>query len=178
MDENAFLVRSVYDHHTLTVMSRALRKTQRRWLSIAMRIFGWTVFSLSALFQILLALLGAFLWDTSEAVLFLAMFVILAALLGEDHLNSWIASWNLVPGTREAETAFGETEYECTTQAAVSRWPYANIRTLCETKDYFVFFLSKRHGQIYPKSGFAQGTPEAFREFVQEKTGKQFRFVK
>lgn len=178
MDGKEFLIQSVYDHKTLTAMCRALRKTLRRGLSLALRIFGWTLLALIAALHGILFWFGAFVVDFWEVTTVLVALVMLSVLLGEDHLNAWIAAWHLVPGSREAETRFTEADYECTTQAAVTRFPYDRIGTVCEMKDYFVFFLGKRHGQIYPKDGFRQGTPEDFRSFIADKTGKQIRKVR
>ena len=178
MDGKTFLIQSVYDHKTLTAMSHAMRKTLRRGRSIALRIFGWTIVGLMTAFQLLLAVMGAFIFYFDEFIILLVMAVMIALLLEEDHLNAWTASFLLVPGSKDSKTRFEDGEYVCTNDAAVTQYPYENIGTVCEMKGYFVFFLGKRHGQIYPKSGFLEGTPEDFRAFIAEKTGKEIRFVK
>ena len=178
MDGKTFLIQSVYDHKALTALCRARRKTLGRVLSIVLRIFGWTAVGLMTALQLLLAVMGAFLFDSDEFLILLVMAVMIALMLGEDHLNAWIASFNLVPGSKDSKTRFTEAEYVCDNDAAVTQFPYENIGSVCEMKDYFVFFLGKRHGQIYPKSAFLEGTPEDFRTFIKEKTGKEIRFVK
>ena len=178
MDGKTFLIQSVYDHKTLTALCRARRKTLGRVLSIVLRIFGWTAVGLMTALQLLLAVMGAFLFDSDEFLILLVMAVMIALMLGEDHLNAWIASFNLVPGSKDSKTRFTEAEYVCDNDAAVTQFPYENIGSVCEMKDYFLFFLGKRHGQIYPKSGFLEGTPEDFRTFITEKTGKEIRYVK
>ena len=65
-----------------------------------------------------------------------------------------------------------------TTAAAETHWNHAQIKAVYETEDYFVFFLSSRHGQVYDKHGFAEGTPEEFRTFISEKTGKPVEYIK
>ena len=179
MDGTQFLIQSVYDHKTLTALCRAMRKTLRRKRSIALRIFGWAWVSLLAVFQmLLLVVMGTFILDFGEAVILLLMAAMIALLLGEDHLNAWTAALMLVPGSKDSKTRFSEGEYVCSNDAAVTQYPYENVGTVCEMRDYFVFFLGKRHGQIYPKSGFLEGTPEDFRDFIEEKTGLAIRYVK
>ena len=53
-----------------------------------------------------------------------------------------------------------------------------SLLKVCETADFFVCFLGKKHGQIFAKSGFTQGTPEEFRTFIAEKTGKPVQYIK
>ena len=178
MDEKTFLIRSVYDHKTLTAMCHAMRKTLKRGWSIAVRIFLWSCIIAVTVLNLLLAIMGAFVFDFDEFLVLLVVAVMLAFVLGEDHLNAWIAALNLVPGSKDSQTRFLDTEYVCTNDAAVTQLPYEKIGTVCELKDYFVFFLGKRHGQVYPKSGFLEGTPEDFRSFITEKTGKEIRHVK
>ena len=174
-----FQIHSAYDHHALKTMSRVLRKTVRRKWSVALRVFGWFAVSLIVLAQLALAALDALPpFDFGEALTLLVVVVMVALLLFEDDFNGWIASMNLLPGTREADTRFGAEEYVVTTQAAETHMHYENIRIVGETKDSFVFIIGKRHAQQFPKSGLAAGTPEQFRDFIAEKTGLSVRYVK
>ncbi len=178
MEERTFVVRSDYDHKTLTVMARALRKTQRRVLSTVIRVFGWTAVVLDAALNLLMIAFGMFTWDFGEVVLLLALAVLLGISLFEDQLNAKIAAWQMLPGIKEGETRFTEAEYTVTTPAISTTYHYENIRTVCETAEYFVFFLSRRHGQIYPKSGFVEGSPETFRDWISQRTGKTVVYVR
>lgn len=173
-----FQVHSHYDHKALKTMVRVLRKTVRRKWSVALRVFGWFAVSLIALAQIALAALGAFSFDFGDALTFLVAAVMVALLLFEDDFNAWIASWSLIPGTKDADTRFTPECYTVVTQAAETRWNYDRVQAIGETKDSFVFLLSKRHCQQFPKEGFSEGAPEEFRGFIAEKTGLPVRYVK
>ena len=179
MENGEFQIHSAYDHKALKTMSRVLRKTMRRKRSIALRVFGWFAISLIVLAQIALAALDAFsLFDFGDAFTFLVVVVMALTLLFEDDLNAWIAAFSLIPGTREADTRFTPENYVITTQAAETRWNYEGIKAIGETQDSFVFMLSKRHTQQFPKAGMASGTPDEFRDFLTEKTGLPVRYVK
>ena len=133
MDGKTFLIQSVYDHKALTALCRARRKTLGRVLSIVLRIFGWTAVGLMTALQLLLAVMGAFLFDSDEFLILLVMAVMIALMLGEDHLNAWIASFNLVPGSKDSKTRFTEAEYVCDNDAAVTQFPYENIGSSCSS---------------------------------------------
>ena len=49
---------------------------------------------------------------------------------------------------------------------------------MVELPEYFVFLFDKNHAQIYTKAGMTGGSPEEFRAFLAEKTGKEILFVK
>ena len=84
----------------------------------------------------------------------------------------------MLPGTEKGETVFERDGYVTTTAAAETHWKHSQIKAAHETKDYFVFFLSDRHGQIYDKHGFLEGSSEEFREFISEQTGKPVEYIK
>lgn len=173
-----FQVHSHYDHKALKTIVRVLRKTVRRKWNIAFRVFGWLAVALIVLGQIALAALGAFSFGFGDALTFLIAAVMVALLLFEDDFNAWLAALNLLPGTRDADTRFTSDGYAVVTEEAETRWGYDKIQAVCETPDSFVFLLSKRHAQQFPKGGFSEGTPDEFRGFLAEKAGLSVRYVK
>ena len=103
----------------------------------------------------------------------------LACLLGEDRINGVVGLRQVLPGSREVNATFKkDSSYVHRTQAAESWWPYTEIRAFCESKDYFALLLGRSHGQIYDKNGFTWGTPDEFREFIQQKTGLKVQYIK
>ena len=178
METPEFQIHSAYDHKALKTMSRVLRKTIRRKRSIALRVFGWCAVTLFALSEIALAAIGAFSLEFGDIAVILAVAVKLFTLLFEDDLNAWIAALSLIPGTKEADTRFTSECYTVKTQAAETRWNYDRVQAIGETKDSFVFMLSKRHTQEFPKAGLSEGTPDEFRAFIEERTGLPVRYVK
>lgn len=49
---------------------------------------------------------------------------------------------------------------------------------IAETGDYFVFVFSASHAQIYDKKGLCGGSPQQFKDFIEEKTGKKVTYIK
>ena len=169
-----FVIQTTYDQKGMTAMARTLRKTLRRKKSIRTHIFGSVVLAASALLLITDGWpLSANGWLTAGTAL-----VILVVMVLEDWLNGWLAGKKILPGSETGETVFTEEGYVTTTAAAETRWHHDQIKAAFETKDYFVFFLSDRHGQIYDKHGFLEGTPEDFRAFISEQTEKPVQYIK
>ena len=133
---------TVYDRKALQTMARALRKTVRKKHSCRSHVFGWLVA------------------------------VIVAALIWEDRLNGYFAGKRALPGTKHTTSTFDEEGYTSTNAAGETRWNYANVYTVAETRDYFVFVLNANHAQVYQKENMTGGTAEEFRAFMEEKLGR------
>lgn len=174
-----FTTKSSYNLKSLTVMARALRKTLRRGRSIATRIFTAAVISALLFIVVGLFLIG----EVSENIGMLAVdvgiivFLVLTMLL-EDVLNGWTAERQTMPNARDAEVVFNSDDYTVTTAVTQSTLTYKQIVSICETKEYIIFFLSKKHGQIFEKSGFQNCDLQDFRAFIMDKTGKAIQYIK
>lgn len=167
-----FEIEQTYDLDTLTALCRAARKTARRWGRVIRGVF-WGIFAIGVALTALLLC-----WRIPpEPWLFVILAAMLALLLAEDRLNGWLALRQLLPGTAHSVTVFNEDAYLVTADSMEMKHFYENITSLCETTDYFVFFLGARHGQAFEKSGFVTGAPDGFRAFIEKKTGKSFRGV-
>ena len=170
-----FIIEQTYDRMALTVLCRAARKSVRRIWRIARGVI-WTIFAFGAL--LLAYMLAQGIFDASDIPMVASEIVILLALLLEDRLNAWIALRQMIPGTAHSKTEFAEDAYTVTTTHTQTRWEYENITALCETERYFICFIGKRHGQLFDKEGFQWGSPDAFRSFLEQKTGKTFQYIK
>lgn len=162
---------TVYDQRALRAMAQVLRKTIRKKHSRRSHIFGWIVVVLG----ILLSFSGGedgFSITGKVVLTWLAVAVIVIALIWEDHINAYFAGKRALPGTKHTTTVFGEDGYVSSNAAGETRWNYENIQTVAETADYFVFVLNVNHAQVYSKRDVAGGTVEEFRAFMQEKLGK------
>lgn len=174
-----FTVKTTYDLKALTIMARALRKTLRKGHSILTHIVT-SAFIAALLFIVV----GYFLiGEAGENLLMLAFDVaiivlLLLIMLMEDTLNGWIAGKQTLPRARDGETTFEADSYTTTTTAVTSTFTYGQILSICETEEYFVFFLSKKHGQIFDKNGFQDGDVRNFRRFIMDKTGKTILLIK
>ncbi|MBE7004958.1 MAG: YcxB family protein [Ruminococcaceae bacterium] len=170
-----FEVEQTYDVAALTALCRAARKTTRPvWRVIRGAV--WVTFAVGTL--LLAAQLALQSFGKGDLRLLLSVAVLLLFLLFEDKLNAWVALRQMVPGTAHSTTVFGEDAYTVTTDTTQTRWQYENITALAETRRYYFCFLGKRHGQCFDKQGFRQGDSEAFRTFIEQKTGKSINTIK
>lgn len=168
-----FQIEQTYTLAGLTVLCRAGRKTVRSWARVP-RYILWAIFvALAALTSVCL------IWQIPVGVWsYVVLVAMLALLLTEDRLNAWVAKRQLLPGSAHSTTVFTPEDYTVTTDTTETVYRYENITSLCESPDYYIFFLGKRHGQMFDKRCFQTGAPDAFRAFVEEKTGLRFRAIK
>ena len=164
-----------YDLDTLTAMAKGLRRTVRKKRSRRVHVFAAIVVLLCA-FVLLTGLLSGEPFDVRDAVTLLAVLTGLVTGLLEDRLNA--AKARLLPGTEHAATVFDEDGYTMTTGVTETRWQYAQILAIAETKRYFILALSKNHAQAVDKEGMQGGSAEEFRAFITEKTGKPVTYIK
>ena len=174
-----YKIKTTYNLKAFTVLARTLRQTLRKGKSIATRIFTSAVIA-----ALLFIVVGFFLiGEVKENIGVLAfdvgvIVVLVLTMLLEDVLNAWITESQLLPNARESEAVFGPDEYTITTADAKSTWTYQHVISICETKEYIIFFLSTKHGQIFEKGGFRGGNLQAFRTFIMKKTGKVIQYGK
>ena len=167
-----FTVEQTYDLASVTALCRAARKTVRKIGRIVHGVL-WGIFILLAALSLWLVILGG----TPGFWTVVVMALMLALLLLRDRLDGWLVLRGMLPGTAHSVTAFEDGEYVVTTDSTVTSYQYANITQLCETERYFFFFLGDKHGQIFDKKGFRTGSTEAFRTFIEQKTGLSFKKV-
>lgn len=165
-----------YDQKTVAAMVHALRKTHRKKRSRRSRIFGWIVMA----FGLLLAIsdFANARADIGTWVTLVTILVLLAVFVWEDAINAFFARKRTLPGLMHIHAVFGEDNYRTETEMGNTEWFYANILSVVELPEYFVFLFDKNHAQIYTKAGMTGGSPEEFRAFLAEKTGKEILFVK
>ena len=169
------VIQTSVDRRAMTALARVNRKTFRRGRSGPVRLLAWFVVFLETFLTAVYIRGGQSGWLTN--VLLAA--IMLAAILGEDWANGLVGLRDLPANRREVNAAFrDESCYVCRTQAGEDWWPYKQIMAAAETKDYFVLFLDRRHGQIYDKKGFSRGTPAEFRSLIQKKTGHKPQFIR
>ena len=101
-----FVFETDYDRKAMTAMAKGLRKTVRKKHSRRSHIFGWIVIALGLLLS----------WPSSDVnrgdvVTWIAMAVLLLALVFEDRLNGAIARKRMLPGTDKTVATFSEEGY-------------------------------------------------------------------
>ena len=169
-----FTFETTYDRKATTAMAKGLRKTVRKKHSRRSHFFGWIVI-----------ILGLLLSWPSEAgieqknvITWIVIAILLLVTVFEDRLNGWLARKRMLPGSVHSKVCFREDGYRSETAAGNTDWKYETITAMAETKDYFVFLFGKNHAQVHDKRTMTGGTPEEFRAFLQEKTGKDIETLK
>lgn len=174
-----FTIQTTYNRKALTVMARTLRKTLRKRHSILTRIFTSALIAAFLFVVIGYFLIGEAGENIFTLVCYIGTIVILfLIILMEDNLNGWIAGKHMIPNTRGAKTVFEADNYTNATATVKSIFTYDQIKVICETKEYIVFFLSKKHGQVFDKKGFQNGDLQSFRTFITNKTKKAIQYIK
>lgn len=162
-----FVNQTVIGSKELSALSRGARKTVRRNRNRMVRTLGLLIVALNVFFAWVSLQVGDSRWWLNGA---LALFL-LVIIVWEDRLNGRFRAKDLLPEAREVTASFGPEDYTHVSKAADGRFTYDQIRMVCETPDYFLFYLDRNLGQIYDKNGFTKGTAMGFRQFITRKTG-------
>ena len=168
-----FTFDTVYNSAALTAMARALRKTLRKKSSRRSHIFGLIVLAL----VLVLSIANGFAVTFKNIVTWLAGAAILIALIWEDRLNGHFAGRKMMAEMKRSMTTFTDEGYHSHTELGDSDFPYDKIKAVAETRDYFVLMYSRNHAQVYDKRGL-EGNANAFRKFIEERTGCSIEYVK
>ena len=171
-----FICKGEYNHKTMAVMAKVLRKTVRKKKSRRAHIFGWGIAATGLLLCCYRVLQDGGL-GIQTVITGAAVFVIVFTLLMEDRINGYAARKRLLPGTEQGRTVFSDDGFSTVTEIGESQWKYDKIQVIAECGSYIVFVFSSSHGQIYDKESIEGGTIEQFRQFLEAKTGKQIQEV-
>ena len=172
-----FTFETNYDKKTLTALAKAMRKTIRKKKNRRTHIFGWIIIVIGLLLSLPKGN-EVYTVGANEIVTWAACGMILIVLLFEDRMNGALSAKRMAPGNDKMSAFFGEEGYHSKSDLGSSDWHYDKIDALAETKDYFVFLIGDRHGQILEKARMTGGTVDEFRSFIEEKTGKKMQYVK
>ena len=169
-----FVNRTVIGDKELAALSRGTRKAVRRRRGIVVRIVAGLIIALNLLFAWASWKVGDSRWWVNVAV---AVFLLVVT-TREDWFHLKFSGRTVQPEAREVVSSFGPEGYTQTSKASDSRFQYDQIQSVCETPEYFLFYLDRHLGQIYAKNGFTKGTAMAFREFISRKTGLPVRNIR
>ena len=168
-----FVNQTMYDKKTLTVYFRVRRKLMRNGKPLV----PWIAIILMGIAEILLVHFALLAGEPGQII---RSFVFMLLLLGlifvvlkEDALQARITLRKIDPDMRLNETEFND---DCFVASELA-YHYDDVNYALETKDYFLLFISKQKGKICAKDGFTTGDPDAFRAFLEEKTGVSVEYV-
>ena len=167
-----FTCNTCYDRKALTAMSRAVRKTIRKKSSRLLHIYSWVVIAL-CLLSIWVSWGDPWYVALDSAVILLLLLV----QLKEDALNAFFARRWAMPRLEDCDTCFYSDYYETRFPGSVTQWQYDRILHLAETSRYIIPILGKNHAQACGKADLAGGSVEAFRSFLEQKTGKETQYI-
>ena len=103
--------------------------------------------------------------------------LLLLVQLKEDALNAFFARRWAMPRLEDCDTCFYSDYYETRFPGSVTQWQYDRILHLAETSRYIILILGKNHAQACGKADLAGGSVEAFRSFLEQKTGKETQYI-
>ena len=169
-----FTVETTYDQKTMTALARVLRKTLRAKRNKRTHIFGW----LLIIVTLLLMWAQDFILNAQSVVTMVAMVVMAATLLWEDHINGYTARKRLLKGLDKSLTSFSEDGYESVTAVGKTQWTYNVVDRIVKHGEYVVFVFDKNHGQVYDLQNLSGGTVDEFQHFLTKKTGKNIEILK
>lgn len=169
-----FVNRTVIGAKELAALSRGTRKSMHKQRSIIVQILAVLIMALNLLFAWASWRVGDGRWWLNAAV---AVFLLVIT-LREDWFNLKLTGSYVQPDAQEVTSSFGPEGFTQVSRAAEGQFRYDQIQAVCETAEYFLFYLDHNLGQIYDKNGFTKGTAMAFRMFICAKTGLQIRNIR
>ena len=169
-----FVNRTEIGSRELEALSKGSRKTMHKRRSILVQFLAIVIMALNLLFAWASWRVGDSRWWLNAAV---AVFLLVIT-LREDWFNLKLSGRYVQPDAQEVTTSFDAEGFTQVSKAAEGRFRYDQIETVCETPNYFLFYLDHNLGQVYHKNGFTKGTAMAFREFIRRKTGLQIRNIR
>lgn len=165
---------TVIGNKELAALSRGNRKTVHKRRSIIVQLLAVLIITLNVFFAWVSWRVGDSRWWLNAAV---AVFLLLIT-LREDWFNLKLSGKYVLPEAQEVTSSFGDDGFSQVSNAADNHFRYEQIEMICETSQYFLFYLDHNLGQVYDKNGFTKGTAMAFRDFISRKTGLQIRNIR
>ena len=167
-----FVCSTRYSPKTLTAMARALRKTVRVKMNLWLKVVCAVLIGIC-----LLSIYAS--WDDPWYVGTNGVVIVflLAVQWKQDWLNGYIARRRALPGTEFSSTTFHQDCFETKIAGAVTQWKYDKVTVLAESGAYIFFIMGKNHASAFEKEGLEGGSVAEFRRFLEERTGKQIKFV-
>ncbi len=165
-----FDVSTTYDRDAVKQFQEILNGTIRRRRIRTVR----TIIFIVAAACFAYAVLWMVLHFVAVPVLFGFVFGVVFLILGLTYSKFTSRSGkSLVSDPPVTERYFFETGgYRNSKAGKSSLTPYSVILTICENENFYVLMIGHNRGFLLDKRHFHKGTPEAFRTFIREKTGK------
>ena len=168
-----FVNQTVIGNKELAALSRGNRKTVRKRRSMIVQLLALLIIALNLFFAWVSWRVGDGRWWLNLAV---AVFLLVIT-LREDWFNLKLTGKYVMPDAQEVTSSFDSEGFSQVSRAADNHFQYSQIEMICETSDYFLFYLDHNLGQVDDKRGFTKGTAMGFREFIVRKTGLPIRNI-
>lgn len=172
-----------YDKKAVRAMTRVFTRKVRRKRYLLRKCFLAGMGLLGTLCGLLLLILFREL-DFGERVICIAVLAVcMPAFLKGLFLRRFMA-WSTIRalrragGSPERRFVFSEESFRGVQSGMETVYQYEIVRGVYETETYFVLQLDAQLCMMIDKDGFSQGTPDGFRTFLAEKTGRAAEFVR
>lgn len=163
---------TVYDKQALLTLNRLEGKGPQKWSILAQRL-------VVALVGVGILPYGVMRMRRGQngGIALLVGVLCLALAVFHDHVNTWMTKRGMTRGEETNEFLFEDNFFFEKNRVGKMSHRYAEICALYHYRGYFFLVTDKKHTVMLKKSGFLEQSPEQFRAFIEEKTGKKMEDV-
>ncbi len=179
-----FLVSGVYGRKDLYAFQRAVRARSRNGYQTFFRWWGavmgaWMLYAgARAVAASVSEGATAVLWVSTilpmGLLTLIGVYLLTAGITDRSFLNEWKTWLNYAYKRQTITYRFGEKRFEEILNGSELRFAYATIGSLYEDGKRFYLFINGQNAHLIRKADFQQGEPDAFRAFIEAKTGLHF----
>ncbi len=108
----------------------------------------------------------------------LGLLAVLLVVFYPQYLQWWYWRRNKPKAGTLYINTFFDDHFDTNSDTYCSSAQYSDIFEVQETKEAFGLKRDKGGAVLFPKSNFTVGTPDDFRVFLTEKTGKKIKFIR
>ncbi len=172
-----FYVETEYTAQTLRALSHVLRKTVRRKQDLQNKAVGFILIVCAGVLTVLrISENGR--PQLSTWMILAAALIVISEWIFSDRLSGWIAHRRMPANMAVMRAVLSEDVYTIDTDAGKTEWSYDRVGVCAETDAYFFLLLDQNHGQVFDKAKITGGDTDAFRAFLERKTGKTVQKVR
>lgn len=167
-----FLLEMCYDHKTMTVMAKAIRKALQADYYRKSIIIGALFVGIGS--GILLTS-PRFGYQQILAVIVLVLWTLY--MIFQDHAHGFWASLKMPKTMKKGTWTFREDGFFSTTESGISGFDYDSIYAMIECDGYLILCFANSQGQVFDLSKIKQGSPADLKKLLRKKTNLTLQSV-
>ena len=115
----------------------------------------------------------------SDMIFMICIFTVcMIYLLLKNRISAKISQKRFAKGVGTIRLSVNDEGIRADTNKSEEKYFFGGITAFYSTKAHFFILLDKNHALIVPKHCFTEGEPDAFADFICEKTGLENKFIK